>query len=317
MPTKRNYAKLDAMTPEQVRAFKSAAAGAAEITTAARRLDRPAKPERLIVAHGDSWFDYPIGTDIVDCLRKFHGYRVINHAQAGDTLENLVYGTRFNPTQGYRALPSRFEDVLDDLRRHKAKVLLFSGGGNDVAGEEFAQFLEHADANLGPFRRAHAEHVICVFFRRVLSDMIRRASDASPGVQIFTHGYGYPKPDGRGIGLAIGLSFIGPWLRPALAAKRIDPATDGVAIVGELIDMFNDMLAVVSQEHANVHHLDLRPVIGKGARAWINELHVRNSVYASIADLFDQRMREAGAWDGSAGARASRPRRAGARRRSR
>lgn len=315
MPSRRNHRGLDALTPEQVRAFKAGALADTEGAPAARRLGARSAAERLVVAHGDSWFDYPIGTDIVDCLRKFHRYRVVNHARAGDTLENLVYGTRFDPRAGYRALPSRFEDVLGDLRRHRARVLLFSGGGNDVAGEEFAQFLEHAGARFGTLRRAHAEYVIRVIFRRVLSDMVRRATEAAPAVQIFSHGYGYPHPDGRGIGLAIGLSFIGPWLRPALAAKRIDPDTDGVAIVRELIDMFNDTLAAVANEHPNFHYVDLRAVVGDGVKAWVNELHVRNSVHAAIADTFAERIEGAVDWTGGprtspAKARSARARRA-------
>jgi hypothetical protein len=295
--TKRpKHVELDRLTPEEVRAFKHEA-GAVRARGAAQ--------PRVIVAHGDSWFDYPIGTDIIDCLRKFHGYEVKNHAQAGDTLENLVYGTRFSPMDGYRALPSRFADVLDDLRSKRTRVLLFSGGGNDVAGEELAQFLEHAEVGLGVFRREHARHVIGVFFRKVLADMIRRASEASPSVQIFSHGYGYPVPDGRGIGLAIGLSFIGPWLRPALAAKRIDPRGEGVAIVRELIDLFNDMLASLDVEFENFHYIDLRGVVGTRASAWVNELHVRNSVYAAIADEFDARMRETGVWERRVGAQAA------------
>lgn len=303
--SRRGHGGLDALTPEQVREFKADALACTEAPTARRLRGRPAA-EKLVVAHGDSWFDYPIGTDIIDCLRRFHGYRVVNHARAGDTLENLVYGTRFDPGRGYRALPSRFGDVLADLRKHRARVLLFSGGGNDVAGEEFAQFLEHAGADLGTLRRAHARHVIGVLFGRVLSDMVERATRAAPGVQVFSHGYGYPHPDGRGVGLGIGLSFIGPWLRPALAAKRIDAETEGASIVRELIDMFNDTLAQVARDHANFHYIDLRGVIGESPRAWVNELHVRNSVYGAVAGVFAERIERTVDWSVPPGVRAVR-----------
>lgn len=49
-----------------------------------------------IVAEGDSWFDYLPGTDLVDCLRYHHGYYIKNYAKAGDTLENMIYGTGIN-----------------------------------------------------------------------------------------------------------------------------------------------------------------------------------------------------------------------------
>jgi len=31
-----------------------------------------------VIAEGDSWFDYPIGTDLVDCLRKHHLIEIMN-----------------------------------------------------------------------------------------------------------------------------------------------------------------------------------------------------------------------------------------------
>ena len=43
-----------------------------------------------IVAEGDSWFDYPPGMDILDCLKKYYDYRIIRHADAGDTLLNMA-----------------------------------------------------------------------------------------------------------------------------------------------------------------------------------------------------------------------------------
>lgn len=293
MAARRDYSALDRLTPEQVREFKFAALAPSP---------RPRRAEPVstapLVALGDSWFDYPLGTDIIDCLRRHHHFTVANHSRAGDTIENMIYGTRFNPRRGYAPLPARLSDALADLdHRSRTPVLLVSGGGNDIAGNEFAQFLEHAESGLGLFRRDHARHVINVVFRRAYSDLIARAALASRRggrlVQIVSHGYGYPVPDGRGIGLAIGLSFIGPWLRPALAAKRIPVRPEGVAIIRELIDLFNDMLMSLDVEHENFHYVDLRELIARsGPDPWVNELHVRNSVYARIADALAARIRE-------------------------
>ena len=52
-----------------------------------------AKP--LLVAEGDSWFDYAPGLDILDHLRSM-GYPIIKVAEAGDTLDNMVYGTQYS-----------------------------------------------------------------------------------------------------------------------------------------------------------------------------------------------------------------------------
>lgn len=253
---------------------------------------------RTIVAEGDSWFDYPFVPDIIDCLRGEHGFRVIKHAQAGDTLENMVRGMRFSPLNDYAPLPCGIDAVMADLRRTRARVLIFSGGGNDIAGDEFGQFLEHAGSGLPHFRRDHADHLINTVFKGCYLRLIDLAEQASPGVRIFTHGYGYPHPDGRGIGVAIGLSFIGPWLRPALAARRIAAMTEGKRIVADLIDMFNDMLIRLSRTHKRFHHVDLRPIIGDSREAWGNELHVRGDVYRRIARAFADAMDQVGAWEG-------------------
>lgn len=253
---------------------------------------------RTIIAEGDSWFDYPFVPDIIDCLRGDHGFRVIKHAQAGDTLENMVRGMRFSPMNDYAPLPCGIDAVMADLRRTGARALVFSGGGNDIAGDEFGQFLEHAGSGLPLFRRDHADHLINTVFKGCYLRLIDLAEQASPGVRIFTHGYGYPHPDGRGIGVAIGLSFIGPWLRPALAARRISAMTEGKRIVAELIDMFNDMLIGLSRKNKRFHHVDLRPIIGGSREAWGNELHVRGDVYRRIATAFADAMDQVGTWDG-------------------
>src|SRR5438552_7798170 len=45
-----------------------------------------------LLAQGDSWFDYPPGTDIIDCLHTNHGHTIVNIAVAGSTLNDEVYG---------------------------------------------------------------------------------------------------------------------------------------------------------------------------------------------------------------------------------
>ena len=55
--------------------------------------------EEVIVAEGDSWFNYGVGRiragrDILHNLTEH--YKIIKVAKAGDTLENMVYGTSLN-----------------------------------------------------------------------------------------------------------------------------------------------------------------------------------------------------------------------------
>src|SRR5213083_2960385 len=48
----------------------------------------PAKRTFNHLAQGDSWFDYPPGTDIIDCLHSNHGHTITNLAVAGSTLND-------------------------------------------------------------------------------------------------------------------------------------------------------------------------------------------------------------------------------------
>lgn len=49
---------------------------------------------QLIVAEGDSWFDYPPGLDILDNLKRKYKYNIYKVAEAGDSLENMSFGTK-------------------------------------------------------------------------------------------------------------------------------------------------------------------------------------------------------------------------------
>jgi len=278
-------AKLDALDPDALQQFKREARFPMGVAAAAGS---------YLVAEGDSWFDYPIGTDIIDCLRAYHGYSISNYAKAGDTIENMAYGTNFSPLQNYRPLPNDTQDVLADITTNEPAAFLLSGGGNDVAGNEFGQFLNHASSGKPLFRQDFAEYMINTVFRTAYSDLIDQVSAARPGITIVSHGYGYPIPDGRGVGFGVGISFIGPWLRPALAAKRINSASDGPEIIENLMNMFNEMLDGLRHDHPNFRYIDLRRTIGRSQGAWANELHVKNSIYKVIADKFHEAIQSGG-----------------------
>lgn len=280
-------AQLDALSPENVQDFKHESQTPDPDLAGGGLIGEQIGP---IVAQGDSWFNYSIaGTDVIDNLRYFHNCRIRNFGTAGDTLENMIYGAR---TRGgeYEPVPGEMREVVQYVREKQPRVFLFSGGGNDVAGDEFGQFLNHRDSGLPAVRASHADFMIHNVFRSAYSRMIREITAAAPNVRIFAHGYGYPHADGRGVGRLFGFTFVGPWLRPALAARRIAPAAEGRQAVRDLIDRFNGMLQSLEQQHANFHYVNLRPVIGEEIVAWANELHVRNSVYRRIADEFAVRI---------------------------
>lgn len=222
-----------------------------------------------LVAEGDSWFDYPVGIDILACLRAVHGFRIEKHAKYGDTLENMIFGL------GVPAL-------LQAIREIKPKALLFSGGGNDVAGDEFAGYLNHKFSGLPLVRPGVASYLIDTVFENYFRHLIAAVAEASPATSIVVHGYGHTQPTGKGVINLPGFSFIGPWLLPALNAKKIADPTEQTNCVFTLIDRYNEMLRRLSTQFPKFRYVDLRPLIDP-ANDWANELHLKNSAYLRVA----------------------------------
>ena len=237
-----------------------------------------------LVAEGDSWFDYPLA-DILDCLEDSHGYDVDSVAHRGDRVEDMAYA----------------EDQLDDLvrtierqlrRNIVPKAILLSGGGNDIAGDEFAMLLNH---RLSPQHGLNESIVHGVIEERlresyltILSAVteISRARIGTP-IRIVLHGYAHAVPDGRGFMGGWG-PLPGPWLEPSFAKKRY-PVNERQDIVDTLIDRFNAMLAdvVSSKGFEHVRYVDLRDELpnGKDYKTWwANELHPTRRGFERVAD---------------------------------
>jgi hypothetical protein len=233
-----------------------------------------------VVAEGDSWFDYPPHRDMLDHLVDLFGWRVRRLSRAGDTLENMILGTELGP--GFRRRPSPLDRTVAELKRLRSRVLLLSGGGNDVAGDAFASYLNHADSGLPILRRRVVDDAMA-YFRRLLESLLGRLDREAPGVHVFAHGYAYPVPDGRPVVRVpvVGWTFHGPWLRPALASRNV-PAEQHRDLVRTLIDRFNGMLAEVeSASGGRFHHVDLRDLVTEDD--WVNELHLSSRAYARAA----------------------------------
>jgi hypothetical protein len=238
-----------------------------------------AAPVGLLVAEGDSWFDYPF-FDILKLLEDEHGYDVRHVAHMGDRVEDMAYGGGEGGGGQLEALTRLFEKLLRENKMPRA--ILLSGGGNDIAGDEFSVLLEHrGSASSG----LNAQVVTGIIDQRLrlsyitLLSAVTRVSELRTGkrLPIVLHGYDYPVPDGRGyLG---GWSILpGPWLEPGFRQKGYTDPQERLVLLRELMDRFNAMLKVVSElsgfEH--VEYVDLRGTLTTGVgykKLWDNELH--------------------------------------------
>src|SRR5579862_6264092 len=241
----------------------------------------------FLAAAGDSWFDYPLH-DVIKLLEDAHGYNVESTAHKGDPIEKMAY------TGG------QLEDFARKLEKIKArgavpKAVLVSGGGDDVAGNEFGMLLNNA---FSPIAGWDSDVVDAVLNQRIFTaytQMLMAITSLCQGtfgkiVPILVHGYDYPVPDGRGF--LGGWPFPGPWLDPGFREKNFDDLPTRIAMMQTLMDQFNDVVKFLPSQppFAHVRYIDLRGTLSNHLADykdwWANELHPTEKGFEALTDRF-------------------------------
>ena len=241
----------------------------------------------ILVAEGDSWFDYPLN-DILRLLEDHHGYDVESVAHKGDRVEEMAYGLG-----QLEEFTRRIEKLL--RRNIIPRAVLLSGGGNDVAGTEFGMLINHARSpvaglNLHVISGVIDERIQFAYVT-ILSAITRLCEQRlNRHIPILVHGYDYPVPDGRGF--LGGWSFLpGPWLEPGFREKGYEEINVRVELVGQLIDRFNAMLQGIIglPDFSHVKYIDLRNTLSSGKnykKDWANELHPTAAGFKRVTNRF-------------------------------
>ncbi len=274
----------------------TAPASRADVTSVSASLAAELGPAStgVLIAEGDSWFDYP-WTDVLEEIEDRHGYDVEAVSNRGDTIEEMAYAD---------GQLSKFVKKLEKLirRGETPEAILLSGGGNDLAGDEFAMLLNHAGSASPGLNDPVVTGVVDVRVRLAYVTWISEVTSVCEDqlgapLPIVVHGYDYSVPDGRGFWGGWG-PLPGPWLEPGFREKGYVPedgqpdpfATTRLAIVKSLIDRFNDMLGALVGEpdFSHVRYADLRGTLKTDATYkewWANELHPTRKGYEAVADL--------------------------------
>lgn len=246
----------------------------------------PTRP-LVLLSHGDSWFDYPLtgnGLPVsnTDIIAQLEGMGTIN-----PVILNLSH--HGDATTDEMSLPKqqRLIEALNDpenwLDRGKPDAILFSGGGNDIAGTQFCIFLDYATKNstgLNPVRFGGALAMVEASYR----DLFLFRDHYAPGVPIFAHDYDLPIPNGKHPICA------GPWLQPSLRYAGWTSIAQGEGIVGEALKLFSGMLGRLAQEPQNNFTLvstqrTLKP------EEWANELHPFPGGFHKLAQKYIEALR--------------------------
>ncbi|MCC7467028.1 MAG: caspase family protein, partial [Saprospiraceae bacterium] len=218
-----------------------------------------------IVSEGDSWFQHPLLDDIIDHVGRF--YPTYCLAAAGDTIRNYFAEN----------------EIADAVKKIKPVVLLLSGGGNDILGEDLPRFLKDTfeDAPEGQ----HPERFFKDSFRAELDaimEMYRTIFDflkvEYPDLKIVTHSYDYPRPVEY-------KSKKRNWIGQYLDEKGIERPGDRSALVRYMLNQFNLRLKNLSDEYPGcVFHLDLRKSVRDDQ--WDDEIHPNNVGFQNVSVQF-------------------------------
>jgi hypothetical protein len=234
----------------------------------------------VILAQGDSWFDYPLtgnglpiaDTDVIAQLRRIGDMppTILNLAHHGDAATDEM---SFPKQERIIAALRDKANWLDG----RPDSILFSAGGNDIAGDQFCIFLDFNDGkalglNNDRFGKALGMVEACYLDLFALRDRV------VPDVPIFGHCYDFPIPNGAHPPCA------GPWLKPSLDFCNWSVAQEK-SIVHEALAAFRDMLRrLESEPRNNFHMVDTQGVLT--SEEWANELHPEPVGFQKIAQKF-------------------------------
>ena len=252
---------------------------------------QPASPLVLLAA-GDSWFDYPLGgavplvdrTDIIAQLPSLcvQAPRILKLAHYGDTLD-LAHYSDANALKAGREGVQLISDAIDNPANGEFDAILFSSGGNDIVGDPFCIWLNDADeVGNDPARALHPARfeVALQLAQAAYLDLIRLRNDKLPHAPIFVHGYDFAIPSGVPACLA-----VGPWLKPALDFLGWTNPAAARMIVHDALSQLGKILAQLAADPGN--NLIYVPTQGTLASSdWANELHPQPQGFIKLAAKF-------------------------------
>jgi hypothetical protein len=276
---------------EEVRAYRkwlNDEFGAPEL----RALDSTQRKKVTIVAEGDSWFNYIIGKDIVWWLRNAFSYEIYEVAYPGATLNHMAYGPDTSEL-GDRDVSNMTQlgETLFAIEEHKPRIVMLSGGGNDIAGPEFVQLLKHAEAPESGANQKVVEGLLDSFdeaYEVMLTTIEGKLDELQHPADIILHGYDLPFPNGKGVGLGP-VNFVGPWFHESFSTRGypISVLDRRREILDVFMTRFNERLDALARNHQRVHYLNLRNTL-PDEDLWANELHPKNIGFKLIAQKFDE-----------------------------
>lgn len=228
---------------------------------------RPTWP--VILAEGDSWFDYQhVDQDIIWHLNgRTYGCAVRCEATAGDKMLEDIHPF---VDKTFRLIDRQRQYYSEE--RKFAYVLLSAGGNDLLESDALRALVDNEDPARSPAQLVRQADLTTKLtqLQDAYQDTINAALAKDPDLRILAHGYDYPIPNGKPL-VVYGLNTQKAWIKPVMDEKGIAmPRSRGV--VAEILDQFNTMLGDLAAANDAFVHVDLRGSLTH-EDSWSDEIH--------------------------------------------
>ncbi len=246
-------------------------------------------PDRVtIVSEGDSWFAYP-----PKWLIFGKPPNLISQISGWSRRKANFYTTASNGDEAVDMISGKQKHQLVKLLRWHTKsrsrkpidLLLFSGGGNDIVGEnDFERFIR-------PYKAGYTA-IQCLRTKRLerkikqiglaYQELLDIRDHYSPTTVVMTHTYDYPFASLAGANFLGGLVKTKGWMKRFMDQIEI-PEELQTGVIKGFMDMMAKESLAIEQLRSNFTVVDTRGTL-EDKSDWLNEIHPNRDGFRAIAD---------------------------------
>jgi len=231
----------------------------------------------VIISEGDSWFSFPIHANTIDDLDEMakHKISLLRLEESGDRALRIMGG-------------SQKAKLANFLHHYPVQALLFSGGGNDVVGEDLLPLLNDRQEGMSWQDCINEDTTKSRFdaLRSAYLDLVHLRNENRPDCKIYIHGYDWAIPSWHGTSLW-GIK-VGPWIKQYMVQKHITDPGDQKAIIHELLKRFNAMLDDLAAQNPNMVRVETLGTLAENE--WNDELHPSRKGFQKIAGKLREKL---------------------------
>ena len=254
------------------------------------------KPHRIgIISEGDSWFAYPgkwvifdadinIVHHIADKVENTDTVNMLRLASNGDEAVDMTSGRQF-----------RILRKILEKNHEYIKLVLFSGGGNDIVGKDdmlpLLNTYNPGDSYMDCIHLARfglkIDSIVLAYKR-----LIALCEEVVPDAKIVTHTYDIAKPWDQGAEFFWGIIKTMPWVYPYMEERGI-PKKHHLPIMKYMLETFGAKIVELGNESDSNGRLvvvQTQGTLRPGSKVdWLNEIHPTKKGFRKItAKIYKQ-----------------------------